>query len=77
MVGNGSNDRKNGKTDFSNLESAITRPNKLVSTSKAFYYARLGETLHDPTIQAKSYWPILKTFHNNKKLPLIPTTFGK
>ena len=24
------------------------------------------------TLQAKTYWPILKTFYNDKKIPLIP-----
>ena len=26
----------------------------------------------DPTISAKAYWSILKTFLNNKKIPCIP-----
>ena len=27
--------------------------------------------LNNPLLQAKAYWPILKTFYNNKKIPLI------
>ena len=60
---------KNGRNeiDFSNLENSISELNMLVSTLKAFYYARLGEKLNDPIIQAESYWSILKTFYSNKK----------
>ena len=30
------------------------------------------ENLNNPSLQAKTYWSILKTFYNDKKIPLIP-----
>ena len=32
----------------------------------------MGKRLNDPTTNTKSYWTILKTFYNKKKIPLIP-----
>ena len=28
--------------------------------------------LNDPKTSAKTYWPILKSFYNDNKIPLIP-----
>ena len=33
----------------------------------------MGKRLNDPSTSAKSYWTILKTFYNKRKIPLIPT----
>ena len=48
--------------------------NELVSPTKTSYNENLAKKLNDPTIQATSYWTILKSFYNNnsKKIPLIP-----
>ena len=32
----------------------------------------LVKKLNNPLLQAKTYWSILKTFYNEKKIPLIP-----
>ena len=32
----------------------------------------MGKRLNDPSTSAKSYWTILKTFYNKRKIPLIP-----
>ena len=65
---------KNGRNgvDFLNLKNSIAELNELVSTTRTSYYKNLGKKLNDPNIQTKSYWTILKSFHNNKKIPLIP-----
>ena len=70
---------KNGrnKVDFLNLKNSIAVLTKLVSTTKRSYYKNPGEKLNDPTIQIKSYWTILKSFRNNKKILLIPLLFNK
>ena len=52
--------------------SALLRVNELLSTTKTSYYKNHGKKLNDPTIQTKFYWTILKSFYNNKKVPLIP-----
>ena len=32
----------------------------------------MGKRLNDPSTSAKSYWSLLKTFYNKRKIPLIP-----
>ena len=65
---------QNGRfeSDFVLLETLITELNELVSTTKALYYENLGKNLNNPLLQTKTYWSILKTFYNGKKIPLIP-----
>ena len=36
------------------------------------YYENLAKKLNNPLLQAKTYWSILTTFYNDKKIPLIP-----
>ena len=43
----------------------------LISQTKALYYENLARKLNNPLLQAKTYWSILKTFYNDKKVPLI------
>ena len=43
----------------------------LIEESKNQYYTRLSHKLLDPKTSQKSYWSILKTFLNNKKIPCI------
>ena len=65
---------QNGRfeSDFVLLETLTTELNKLIVTTKALYYENLGKKLNNPLVQAKTYWSILKTFYNGKKIPLIP-----
>ena len=43
-----------------------------IEESKQNYYSRLSSKLLDSKTSPKSYWSILKTFLNNKKIPCIP-----
>ena len=43
--------------------------------SKEKYYTKLSSRLADPLTSPKTYWSILKTFLNNKKIPCIPPLF--
>ena len=65
---------QNGRfeSDFVLLETLITELNELIATTKALHYENLGKKLNNPLLQAKTYWSILKTFYNGKKIPLIP-----
>ena len=54
------------------LENLITEVIELISSTKALYYENLGKKLSNPLLQVKTYWSILKTFYNGKKIPLIP-----
>ena len=60
------------ESGFLLLEILITELNELINTTKALYYENLCKKLYNPLLQAKAYWSILKTFYNEKKIPLIP-----
>ena len=57
--------------DFVYLENLIIELNELISSTKALGYGNLAKKLNNPLLQAKTYWSILKTFSNEKKIPLI------
>ena len=42
-----------------------------ITNSKLAYYRRIASKLNDPNTVPKSYWSILKSFVNGKKIPLI------
>ena len=65
---------KNGRfeSDFLFLESIVNELNELISSTKSLYYENLAKKLNNPLVQIKTYWSILKTFYNDKKIPLIP-----
>ena len=46
-----------------------------IEESKEKYYTKLLSRLADPLTSPKTYWSILKTFLNNKKIPCIPPLF--
>ena len=68
------NYKRNGKKteDYDLLVKAVSEVSQLIEKSKDEYYYRLGKRLNDPSTSAKSYWTILKTFYNKRKIPLIP-----
>ena len=43
-----------------------------ISHRKDEYYLHLAKKLNDPQTNAKTYWSVLKTFFNDKKIPVIP-----
>ena len=59
------------ESDFLLLEILITELNELINTTKALYHENLSKNLNNPLLQAKTYWSILKTFSDEKKIPLI------
>ena len=65
---------QNGRfeSDFEFLESLIIKMNDLISSTKKLYYASLAKKLSNLLLQAKTYWSILKSFYNEKKIPIIP-----
>ena len=54
------------------MTKAVAEVSQLIEKSKDEYYHGLGKRLNDPNTSAKSYWTILKTFYNKRKIPLIP-----
>ena len=65
---------QNGRfeSDFILIESGENELSDLISQTKALYYEILARKLNNPLMQAKTYWSILKTFYNDKKVLLIP-----
>ena len=49
------------------FETLITKLNKLINTTKAFYHQNISKKLNNPLLQAKASWSIMKTFYNEKK----------
>ena len=48
-----------------------------IEASKEKYYCRMTNKLTNVEKSSKAYWSILKSFLNNKKIPLIPPLFYK
>ena len=65
---------QNGRfeSDFVFLQTLITEINELISSTRNVYYENLAKKLNNPLLQVKTYWSILKTFYNEKNIPLIP-----
>ena len=65
---------QNGRfeSDFVYLQNLIIELNELISSTKTLYYENLAEKLNNPLLQPKTYWSVLKTFYDDKKIPLIP-----
>ena len=60
------------ESDSRLLENVVNELNELISSTKALYYENLAKKLNNPLLQTKTYWSILKTFYNDKKIPIIP-----
>ena len=65
---------KKGKQqiDYMKLPNQINELSELISTRKDDYNLHLANKLIDPTISFTTYWSILKTFYNGRKIPNIP-----
>ena len=44
-----------------------------IRSSKEKFYCKLSTKLANPSTSSKTYWSILKTFVNGKKIPIIPS----
>ena len=62
---------KNGKTQ-ADVHHAITKVSQLISENKGKYYNKLSMKLNNTKTSSKTYWSILKTFYNGRKIPIIP-----
>ena len=58
--------------DYIKLQNVIATVSELVWKSKDDYNKQLARKLSKPKTSSITYWPILKTFYNGKKVPLIP-----
>ena len=62
--------QKNGHKDrdYFKLQEATSVVSELISRRKEEYQNHLALKLSDPMTNAKTYWSLLKTFYNGKKL---------
>ena len=63
---------KNNADLFNEFQSLQAHLKTSIEESKQNYYSHLSNKLLDIKTSQKSYWSILKTFLNNKKVPCIP-----
>ena len=66
------NANKKNYDAYLKLQTISTKLSEIISKRKEDYYCALSDKLNDPHTSAKSYWSILKTLYNGKKIPLIP-----
>ena len=68
---------KNNKSNqsFETFQSFQSQVSSLIASLKNKYYSKVVKILLDPSTSPKTYWSILKTFLNNKKIPVIPPIF--
>ena len=66
---------KKGKqqVDYMKLKNTVKELSELISTRKNDYNLHLANKLIDPTTSCKTYWTILKTFCNGRKIPILPS----
>ena len=57
--------------EYDTLQETITEVSDLTYKKKYDYYNTLAKKLSDPITSSKTYWSILKTFCNTKKVPII------
>ena len=65
---------KNGFKDnyYKMLQEAINEVCKIISKRKKEHRYHLASKLNNPSTSVNTYWSIVKTFYNGKKVPLIP-----
>ena len=54
------------------LVNVTTELSNLIRDTKTEYHSKLAAKLVNPSTSAKTYWSILKTFANGRKVPVIP-----
>ena len=64
-------------SSFLKVENLSSEISNLITKSKEKYYQRINAKLNYPLLSNKTYWSIMKTFYNGKKVPTIPPLFIK
>ena len=59
---------------FTNLQNQLIQS---IHTAKQKYFNKITKKLCDPLTSTKSYWSLLKTILNVKKVPCVPPIFHK
>ena len=70
----------NNKSNFlllQNINNLQAQIRTLIDILKEKYFSRISQKLESTSVNTKCYWPLLKLFLNNKKIPCIPPLFRK
>ena len=67
----------NNSQYFENVQSLQNLLRVSIEASKERCDSRLSQKLMEPFTSPKTYWSILKSFHNNKKNTLYSTNFSR
>ena len=67
--------KKKSNQSFETFQSFQSQLRSLIASLKNKYYSKVIKRLLDPSASPKTYWSILKTFLNKKKIPVIPAIF--
>ena len=59
-------------TDFDVMNELTSELFSIISQRKEEYYLLLAKKLNDPQTNAKTYWSILKTIFDGRKISFIP-----
>ena len=59
--------------DYITLQNVMAEVSEFLCQSKDDYHKQLARKLTNPKTSSKTYWSILKTFYNGRKVSLIPT----
>ena len=62
---------------FENFQSLQNLLGFSIDAPKERYYSRLSKKLMEPSTSPKTFWSVLKSFHNNKKYPVFHQFFTK
>ena len=65
----------NNNQYFENLQSLQNLLGVSIEASKERYCSRLSKKLMELSTSSKTYWSVLKSFHDNKKIPCISPIF--
>ena len=65
----------NNSQYFGNFQSLHNLLGVSTEASKERYYSILSKKLMEPSTSLKTYWSVLKFFHNNKKIPCVRPIF--
>ena len=60
---------------FNKVEYLQNELKSLIEANKEKYYSRISKRMMNPLTSTKTYWSILKSFLNNKKISCIPPLF--
>ena len=60
---------------FNKVEYLQNELKSLIEANKEKYYSRISKRIMNPLTSTKTYWSILNSFLNNKKIACIPPLF--